>query len=168
MHYSKIREYDVANGPGVRTTLFVSGCTHGCEGCFNSALKEFNSGSLWTSKEEDNFVEYSKRRNIVGINILGGEPLQQDFNLKNLLIRLKEEVRKPIWLWTGYTWEEIIKDENKLEIVKLVDVLIDGRFELSKRNLMLQYKGSENQRVINVEESLKENTVILRSNVVCK
>lgn len=156
MNYAQIRKFDVTNGPGVRTTLFVSGCTHGCPGCFNKEQQDFNYGNRWTEKEEEAFIQYAKNPQIVGISILGGEPLQQfnDKALYSLLLRLRSEVRKPIWLWTGYTWEEIMKQTTMLKIITLVDVLIDGRYVETERDLMIKYRGSRNQRVIDVYESL--------------
>ena len=110
MNYAQIRKLDVTNGPGVRTTLFVSGCTHNCEGCFNKEQQDFNYGNEFTKETEDEFIECTKARQIKGVNILGGEPMQQimDNTLLNLLKRIKAETNKPIWLWSGYKYEEII------------------------------------------------------------
>ena len=145
MKYAKIRKLDVTNGPGVRTTLFVSGCTHNCEGCFNKEQQDFNYGNEFTKEIEDEFIELTKSRQIKGVNILGGEPMQQimDDYLLNLLKRIKAETNKPIWLWS-----------------KEVDILIDGKFELDKRDIMLKYRGSANQRVIDVKKSLEEGKII--------
>ena len=154
MNYYQIRKFDVANGPAVRTTLFVSGCVHNCKGCFNSALKEFSCGKLWTKETEELFMSYVKNERVEGVSILGGEPMAQtmDSSLLDLLKRIKTETNKSIWLWSGFTLEEILQDEKKKEILRLVDVLIDGRFILERRNLNLKYRGSENQRVIKVSE----------------
>lgn len=162
MKYAKIRKLDVTNGPGIRTTLFVSGCTHNCKDCFNKEQQDFNYGKEFTKEIEDEFIEYTKARQIKGVNILGGEPMQQvkDNTLLNLLKRIRIETNKPIWLWSGYTLEEILHDEKRLEILKEVDVLIDGRFEADKRDIMLKYRGSSNQRVIDVKRTLKEDRVI--------
>ena len=162
MKYAKIRKLDVTNGPGIRTTLFVSGCTHNCKDCFNKEQQDFNYGEEFTKEIEDEFIEYTKARQIKGVNILGGEPMQQvkDNTLLNLLKRIRIETNKPIWLWSGYTLEEILHDEKRLEILKEVDVLIDGRFEADKRDIMLKYRGSSNQRVIDVKRTLKEDRVI--------
>ncbi|GAB6169827.1 anaerobic ribonucleoside-triphosphate reductase activating protein [Clostridium carnis] len=162
MNYAKIRKFDVTNGPNVRTTLFVSGCTNNCEGCFNRELQDFNYGEKWSKEIEDNFISYVKNNNIHGVNILGGEPMDQvmDSDLVNLLTRIKNETKKTIWLWSGYVFEDIIRDERKREIVSLVDILIDGKFEIDKRNISLKYRGSENQRVIDVEKSIAEGKVI--------
>ncbi|GAA0814704.1 MULTISPECIES: anaerobic ribonucleoside-triphosphate reductase activating protein [Clostridium] len=162
MNYSKIRKFDVSNGPGIRTTLFVSGCTNNCEGCFNKDLQDFNYGDKWTKETEEEFIGYVKNPNVKGVNILGGEPMEQiqDKDLFNLLKRIKEETKKSIWLWSGYLYEDIIKNENRLSILSLVDVLIDGRFEIDKRNISLKYRGSSNQRVIDVLKSLEKNEVV--------
>lgn len=162
MNYAEIRKFDVTNGPNVRTTLFVSGCTNNCAGCFNEDLQCFSYGKLWDKETEDNFLSYVKNTNIQGVNILGGEPMEQtmDDSLVNLLKRIKTETDKPIWLWSGYVYEKIILDEKRKEILTLVDVLIDGRFEIKNRNISLKYRGSANQRVINVAESLKNNKVV--------
>lgn len=163
MNYAKIRALDVTNGPGIRTTLFVSGCTHNCQGCFNKEQQDFNYGSEFTKDTENEFIELTKNRQIKGVNILGGEPMQQvkDDTLLKLLRRIKEETNKPIWLWSGYTFEEIISNTERLELLKEVDVLIDGKFELNNRDIMLKYRGSSNQRVIDVKESLKCGEIVL-------
>lgn len=162
MNYSKIRKFDVSNGPGIRTTLFVSGCTNNCDGCFNKDLQDFNYGDKWTKETEEEFIGYVKNPNIKGVNILGGEPMDQiqDKDLINLLKRIKEETKKSIWLWSGYLYEDIIKNEERLAILSFVDVLIDGRFEIDKRNISLKYRGSSNQRIIDVLKSFEKNKVV--------
>lgn len=163
MRYEKIRKFDVSNAPGVRSTLFVTGCTHDCKGCFNKELQDFGAGELWTQEDEDNFVSYVKNDNVVGVNILGGEPMQQvmDDCLPNLLKRVKEETGKNIWLWSGYLLEQILEDEKRRKILEYVDVLVDGRFDIDKRNINLKYRGSENQRVIDVKKTLMSDSVVL-------
>ncbi len=162
MNYAKIRKFDVSNGPGVRTTLFVSGCTNNCEGCFNKDLQNFNYGDKWTKEIEDEFIRYVKNTNVNGVNILGGEPMDQikDKDLYNLLKRIKDETKKSIWLWSGYIYEDILRNEDKMAILSLVDVLVDGRFEINKRNISLKYRGSSNQRVIDVPKSIKSRNII--------
>ncbi len=162
MNYAKIRKFDVSNGPGIRATLFVSGCTNGCNGCFNKELQDFNYGNKWTKEVEDEFVNQVKNSNIVGVNILGGEPMDQikDESLLNLLKRIKEETEKSIWLWSGYIYEDIITCDKKSQILSYVDVLIDGRFEEDKRNISLKYRGSSNQRIIDIVKSKESNRVI--------
>lgn len=162
MNYAKIRKFDVSNGPGVRATLFVSGCTNNCEGCFNKDLQDFNYGELWTEEVENDFIKQVKNSNIVGVNILGGEPMDQikDEALSNLLKRIKEETNKSIWIWSGYLYEDIIANKERNKILSYADVLIDGRFELSKRDISLKYRGSSNQRIIDIVKSRKENKVV--------
>lgn len=163
MRYNKIRRYDVTNGPGVRTTIFVSGCTHNCEDCFNKELQDFEYGDIWSQKSEDEFIDYVSNPMVVGINVLGGEPLQQtmDDSLLDLLKRVKNEFpEKSIWLWTGDLFEEAIENEKKLAIIEQVDVIIDGQFQKDKRNIKLKYRGSENQRVIDVRESLEKDEIV--------
>ncbi|MBD7915696.1 anaerobic ribonucleoside-triphosphate reductase activating protein [Clostridium sp. Sa3CUN1] len=162
MNYAKIRKFDVSNGPGIRATLFVSGCTNGCNGCFNKELQDFNYGNKWTKEVEDEFVNQVKNSNIVGVNILGGEPMDQikDESLLKLLKRIKEETQKSIWLWSGYIYEDIITCDKKSQILSYVDVLIDGRFEEDKRNISLKYRGSSNQRIIDIVKSNENNRVI--------
>lgn len=162
MNYAKIRKFDVSNGPGVRTTLFVSGCTNNCEGCFNKDLQNFNYGDKWTKEIEDKFIEYVKNTNINGVNILGGEPMDQikDKDLYNLLKRIKDETKKSIWLWSGYLYEDILKNEDRMAMLSFVDVLVDGRFEINKRNISLKYRGSSNQRVIDIPKSIENRGIV--------
>ena len=163
MKYAQIRKFDVTNGPKVRTTLFVSGCTHNCPECFNKDQQSFQYGELWTEEVEEQFLSYVKNPNVHGVSILGGEPMQQlmDDSLLKLLTRIKEETNKEIWLWSGYTYDEIISNPRRKEILEQVDVLIDGPFKAEMKNLSLKYRGSENQRVIDVKKSLQENKVVL-------
>ena len=116
----------------------------------------------WKKYQEAEFVALSKSRQIKGVNILGGEPMQQimDDTLLNLLRRIKLETNKPIWLWSGYTFEEIINNPKRAEILKEVDVLIDGKFQADKRDIMLKYRGSSNQRVIDVKKSLEQGNIV--------
>lgn len=162
MNYAQLRKYDVTNGPGIRATLFVSGCTHKCPGCFNEEQQSFTYGNEWTKEIEDSFIEAASNPLVVGISILGGEPMQQlrDTCMIELLNRLKAQVQKPIWVWTGYTFEELLKNPEQKRLLSYIDVLIDGKFEMDKRDLMLKYRGSLNQRVIDVKESLWQNKII--------
>ena len=160
MYIAQIRAYDVANGPGIRSTLFVSGCTHNCKGCFNREAQNFKYGTLYDKNIEEQYILNCKNDRVVGVSILGGEPMEQGLELLNLLKRIKKEVRKPIWLWSGYTYEEIIADPIKKSILECVDVLIDGKFIEEQKDLMLLYRGSKNQRVINVKESLETGNII--------
>lgn len=161
MKYGSIKKLDVANGTGIRTTVFVSGCTHKCKGCFNEDSQSFNYGEEWTKEIEDMFIGYAQSDKVSAVSILGGEPMQQGEAMLNLVKRLREEVNKPIWMWSGYTYEQILENPLRAEILSYVDVLIDGRFELDKRDLKLKFRGSSNQRVIDVKSSLKTGEIQL-------
>lgn len=162
MYYAKIKRSDTANGPGVRVSLFVSGCTHNCKGCFNKEQQSFTYGNVFTKEEENKIIDLVKREGIRGINILGGEPMQQtmDSTLVNLLKRIKSETNKSIWLWSGYLYEDIIADKKRLEILQYVDVLVDGQFKEQLKDIRLKHRGSSNQRIIDVQQSLKNNVII--------
>lgn len=162
INYAEIKRYDVANSPYVGSTLFVSGCTNNCEGCFNTIAKDFNYGNQWTNDTEDLFIKHLQDEQVRNANILGGEPMQQDSDtILHLVKRIKGETNVDIWCWTGLLFEDLTKQKDKVEILKYIDVLIDGKFDKSKRDLKLRYRGSSNQRVIDVQKSLKENRVIL-------
>lgn len=161
MNFAQIRRHDVTNGPGVRTTLFVSGCTHNCPGCFNKEQQDFKYGDKWTEEKLEEFIKYASEERVVGISILGGEPMQQAYiDISKLLISLKKRVNKPVWLWTGYTFGQLLMDDLSKDLLQYIDVLIDGKFEEDKKDYNLKYRGSSNQRVIDVQESLKQNKVI--------
>jgi anaerobic ribonucleoside-triphosphate reductase activating protein len=162
MNYAEIKKFDAANGPGVRTALFVSGCKFNCEGCFNKEIQDFNYGELWTNEVEDQFIEHAKNPVIDGVSILGGEPMMQDSEtMLNLVKRLRTEVNKPIWVWTGYKIEVLLRQKDKVEILKEIDVLIDGQFIIKLKDLSLKYRGSSNQRVIDVKQTLKNKKITL-------
>lgn len=165
INYAKLRKYDANNFSGINSTLFVSGCYHNCEGCFNKEAQDFNYGKPFTKEVEDLFLSYIKDENVKGVNLLGGEPFQQDLNtIYNLVKRITKETGKPIYCWTGYRWSEIVQDEKKVEILKYITVLIDGRFEIDKRDLTLKHKGSWNQKEIDVQKSLVKGEIILYKN----
>lgn len=152
MHYAQIRKYDIANGEGIRTTLFVSGCKFNCPGCFNKEYQNFNYGNEWTKEVEDYFIELGKDENVSGYSILGGEPLIQDKDtMVNLLKRIKNETHKSIWMWTGFTLETLTQDQ--LEIINYVDVLVDGKFIEELKDLKLAWRGSSNQNIYKKCES---------------
>ncbi|MBO5095789.1 MAG: anaerobic ribonucleoside-triphosphate reductase activating protein [Bacilli bacterium] len=162
MNYVDIRRYDTSNWSGINSTLFVSGCHFHCPGCFNKEAQDFNYGKLFDKTAEDLFISYIKDPHVQGVNLLGGEIFHQDLDIiLNLVKRITEETKKPIYCWTGFIWEDLIQIPKAVEILKYIKVLIDGKFEEDKKNLMLKHKGSSNQREINVQESLKSNKVIL-------
>lgn len=171
MYYADIKKYDVANGPGVRISLFVSGCTHKCKGCFNEAAWDFKYGNEFTNKEEEEIIEYLKNDFISGITILGGEPFEyvNQKGILPLLKRVREEFpSKNIWVFSGYLFDKDIvgKMLNEFdvteELLSYIDVIVDGKFELENKNLRLKFRGSSNQRIIDVKESLKQNKTILK------
>ena len=170
MNYATIKFNDIANGLGVRTSLFVSGCTHFCKGCFNSEAWSFDYGKPFTKDVEDEIIASLKNGYVDGLSLLGGEPFEPR-NQKALLPflkRVKEEVpSKNIWCYTGYLFDSELlgesraKTEYTLEMLKLIDVLVDGKFIEELKDISLMFKGSSNQRIIDVKQSLKENKVIL-------
>lgn len=163
MHYAQMRKYDIANGIGIRSSLFVSGCTHQCPGCFNTDYREFDYGMPWTKEAEDTFLSYIKDDNVHGVTILGGEPMQQtnDQDLLNLLKRIKQETKETIWIYSGYTYEEILKEPKRRQILELCDVLVDGRFIESLKDLSLRFRGSSNQNIIDIQASLRSGKKVL-------
>ena len=163
MRYAQLRRYDISNGPNIRATLFVSGCTHNCKGCFNKDYQDFNYGKEWTSITETVFLHYVEDPKVKGVNILGGEPLQQtmDNSLADLLAKIKENTNKPIWLWTGYKLEDVINNTKVMNILQYVDVLIDGKFEEDKKDLNLMYRGSADQRIINLTKTFEKGEIVL-------
>ena len=163
MRITQIRKTDVANGTGIRVTIFVAGCTHRCAGCFNREYFSFEAGELVTEEMMDHIISLTQKDYIEGLSVLGGEPLQQVFDktLVTLLKRFKQEVGKSIWLYTGYTYEEAIQRQERLDILSYCDVLVDGKFEIAQKDLRLKFRGSRNQRIIDVQRSLNEQGVIL-------
>jgi anaerobic ribonucleoside-triphosphate reductase activating protein len=171
MNYGKINKADIANGSGVRVSLFVSGCRNHCKGCFNEATWDFNYGTPFTSKEEDEIIEALKPSYIDGLTILGGEPFEPE-NQERLAPFIKK-VRalypnKTIWMYSGYLFDkEMIPQNGKvhtpytMDILNNIDILVDGRFVCELLNLALKFRGSENQRIILVKESLSTGEVKL-------
>ncbi len=163
MHYAQIRKFDIANGPGIRTSLFVSGCTHQCMGCFNEDYKKFNYGQPWTADVKASFIEHVNAPMIKGVTILGGEPFDQmrDDDLLELVQSIKAQTNKSIWIYSGYTFEQLASDPKRFEVLKQCDVLVDGPFVQALKDLKLRFRGSSNQRIINVSESIKNMQPVL-------
>jgi len=161
MNYAQIRKYDVANGEGIRTTLFVSGCHFNCPGCFNKEYQDFSFGKEFTDDEMQKFIDLGKNPNISGFSFLGGEPLDQlnDDTLLRTVKAIKAQTDKTIWLWTGYVFENL--SEKQMEIVKHIDILVDGPFIEAQKDMRLLFRGSANQRIIDVQKSLQENKTVL-------
>ena len=152
MRYAKLTNYDVANGSGLRTTLFVQGCPHHCEGCFNPGTWDFNGGMEFTEDTEKEIMQMLNKPGIRGLSVLGGEPLAQGKELYEILKRIKNAMPKiDIWMWTGYVYEEL--NEVQKDIVSLVDVLVDGPFIEDKKDIRLKFRGSSNQRIIDIKNT---------------
>ena len=162
MNYSKMMKYDTSNWNGITTTIFFSGCTFRCPGCFNKETWDFNNGQPFDKEAEDLFISYAKNPHVTGICLLGGEVFQQDLDrILELVIRLEREAKKPIHVWSGYTYERLIQDEKKLLILQHIDVLVDGPFIFKKKDLTLKHRGSSNQRVIDVKETIRTGQIVL-------
>lgn len=170
MKYAALKKHDIANGPGVRVSLFVSGCTHHCPGCFNPETWDFQYGKTFDSDVINEILEALHPSYIRGFSLLGGEP----FEYKNQLgvLPLLKEIRhrfpdKDIWCYTGYDFErDILEDMAKkwsetYDMVSCIDILVDGEFIEAKKDLSLRFRGSSNQRIIQVPESLREDRIIL-------
>lgn len=154
MRYGQIRQYDIANGPGVRVSIFVTGCSHNCKNCFNEEYQDFSAGHEWTEETTDLLINYLKDENISGLTLLGGEPME---NLD--LIYVIKRIRKSpllkeinIWVYSGYTYEQIIEDPKKKELLDLCDVLVDGEYIEELKDLKLKFRGSSNQRIIDLNK----------------
>lgn len=170
MNYAAIKTHDIANGTGVRVSLFVSGCTHHCKGCFNAETWDFNYGSPFTKETEDEIISALSREYISGFSLLGGEPFEPDNQavLAPFLTRIKKAFpNKDIWCYSGYNFESDMLT-GKLgdvtiteEMLKNIDILVDGEFVEALKDPSLRFKGSSNQRIIDVQESLKSDSLVL-------
>ena len=167
MNYATIKNCDIANGPGVRVSLFVSGCTHRCPGCFNEVAWDFNYGEPFTEETIESILDMLRPSYIKGLTLLGGEPFepQNQADVVKLLRRIKAELpEKSIWAFSGYLFEKDMlsgRIGDVSEYLSYLDVLVDGPFVLAKKNLSLRFRGSENQRIIDVKASLAAGQTIL-------
>lgn len=169
MYYGMIKKSDVADGPGVRVSLFVSGCRHHCEGCFNAETWDFKYGDVYTAEVEDEILRAMEPSYISGFTFLGGEPMEPENRpfVFSLAKKLREKYpEKTIWLYSGYLYDtEMLEWAKTDEIVKnllpLIDVIVDGEFHIWEKNLGLKFRGSSNQRLIDVRKSLAEGKVVL-------
>ena len=169
MYYGEIKKCDIANGEGVRVSLFVSGCTHHCPGCFNADTWNFKYGSEYTDQTEKEILEALSPSYINGLTLLGGEPFEPENQktLVGLLRKVRESYpEKNIWCYTGYKFDEDVEEnmfenwpETK-ELMSYIDVVVDGKFEEDKKDLSLKFRGSKNQRIIDVQKSLKTHQII--------
>ena len=169
MNYGEIKNFDIANGEGVRVSLFVSGCTHHCKNCFNKDTWSFDYGEPFTGEVEDKIIAELAPSYINGLSLLGGEPFepQNQQGLIPLLRRVKTELPdKNIWCYTGYLFDKDLLGESRArceytdEMLSYIDVLVDGEFVQELYSITLQFRGSSNQRIIDVKKSLKEGRVV--------
>ena len=163
MHYGEIKNCDIANGIGVRVSLFVSGCTNHCEGCFQPETWDFNYGNDFTEETENRILEMLAPDYICGLTVLGGEPFEPEN--QRVLVDFLRKVRrkypeKSIWCFTGFTLE-MLETEGTEEMLSLIDVLVDGRFDKNKKNISLRFRGSENQRLIDLNLTRECGTLTL-------
>ena len=170
MNYAEIKNCDIANGPGVRVSLFVSGCTHHCPGCFNQVAWDFDYGKPFTQETIDSILAMLQPGYIKGLTLLGGEPFEPENQpaVVELLRQIKAKYpEKSIWAFSGYLFDRDILAgrlgpwEITREYLSYLDVLVDGPFVESRKNLSLRFRGSENQRIIDVPASLAENRIVL-------
>lgn len=171
MNYAQVFLCDIANGPGCRTSLFVSGCTHHCKDCFNEIAWDFDYGREFTKEVQDTLIKESKETFIEGFTFLGGEPMEvvNQKALRPFIERIRRELPdKDIWIYSGYTYEELMNPDNKRchsedtdAILSMTDVLVDGRFVLEKKDITLRFRGSSNQRVIDIPASRKCGNIVL-------
>ena len=161
MRYNKIRKMDISNGPGVRVSIFMQGCTFNCKNCFNPETHDFNGGKEFTDDTINRVLELCDNETIRGLSILGGEPMHPkniEGTTKLAKAFKKKYPNKDLWIWSGFLFDKNLKDK---EVVKYVDVLVDGQYIDELHNPTLKWKGSSNQRVIDVQKSLKSNNVVL-------
>lgn len=169
--YAQIRPMDIANGEGIRVSIFVTGCTHNCLGCFNADYQDFGFGSVWSTSTTAKLLQYLENPCISGLTLLGGEPMQNLW-----LTEVIKEVRasgvlaqpnlngltKNIWVYSGYTYEEIIAHRGRRELLQECDVLVDGLFIQELRDLRLKFRGSSNQRIIDIPLSLEKQQIVAK------
>lgn len=153
------------NGKGIRVSIFVSGCSHRCKDCFNRVTWDPEYGEPFTEKEEGEIFEYFRKygKTLAGLSLLGGDPTyyKNVEPLTEFLIRFKEAFPdKDIWMWSGYTWDQIVSDKKKFKLISLCDVVVEGKFILEEKDLNLKWRGSKNQRVVDVARSIKESAVV--------
>ena len=161
MKYNKIRKMDISNGPGVRVSIFMQGCSFHCKNCFNPETWDFKSGTEFTDETIDKIIDLANNDYIKGLSILGGEPMHPN-NIKGttkLAKKFKEIYPdKTIWVWSGFLFDRDLKDK---EVLNYIDVLVDGRYEDELHDFTLKWRGSSNQRVIDVKKTLKNNKIVL-------
>ena len=169
MHVANVKFYDIANGEGVRTSLFVSGCRHHCKNCFNAEAWDFTFGTPYTKKTEEEIIASLAPDYIAGLTVLGGEPFEPENQAEVLSLVTAVKSRYPhktVWVYSGFTYEELLSDsraatDTARALLQQIDVLVDGRFIESKINIRLKFRGSENQRIIDVKQSLESGKTVV-------
>ena len=168
MRYNKIREMDISDGEGVRVSLFVQGCEFHCKGCFNPETWNFEGGKEFTTETLNTLLELCDKEYIKGLSILGGEPMHP--NNREIVVDIMRAFKfkfpkKDIWMWTGYTLENLLSedDEDVKSMLIYLDYMVDGQFVDKKKNLNLKWAGSENQRWIDIQESMKQGHIITKN-----
>ena len=160
MRYNKIRKMDISNGPGVRVSIFLQGCHFHCKNCFNPETWDFEGGDEFTEKTVEEIMQLCSKSYIKGLSILGGEPMHPN-NIKATEMLAKEFKKrypeKNLWVWSGYTFEDYL---SKQDVIKYIDVIVDGQYKDEFHNPKLEWRGSENQRVIDVQKSIKNGEVV--------
>lgn len=158
MYYSQIRKMDISNGEGLGVSLFVSGCPFHCHNCFNKETWDYNYGKPWTEESKQEFLSLLKNPRIKRVSILGGEPMADDnfIFVHDLLLDIKVLYPdKKVWLYSGYTYEQLLENKRKKAVLDVVDYLVDGLYVHELRDMKLKYRGSSNQRIIDVQDSLE-------------
>lgn len=163
MRYGEIKKRDIANGPGVRVSLFVSGCRHRCPGCFNAEAWDFSYGAPFDSAAEEAVLSAAAPDYIAGLSLLGGEPFEPEN--RTGLLQLTERFRKRfleknIWCYTGFLFEDLIKEESARALLEQLDVLVDGKFIKEEKDISLLFRGSANQRILDVQQSLQSGEAV--------
>ncbi|MGO3874189.1 MAG: anaerobic ribonucleoside-triphosphate reductase activating protein [Lacticaseibacillus paracasei] len=168
-HIADYKPFNFVDGEGVRCSLYVSGCRFACPGCYNRVAQNFRYGKPYTQELEDQIMTDLSQSYVQGLTLLGGEPFLNTQVCIRLCKRIRQEFghEKDIWSWSGYTYDELIQDsDDKLELLKLIDILVDGRFLLAQKDLTLQFRGSANQRIIDVPATMAAGEVKLWKNLI--
>lgn len=162
MRYGQIRQYDIANGPGIRATVFVTGCSRRCVNCFNEEYQDFNAGSEWTAAETERLISYLQDDTNSGLTLLGGEPMENAEDLLALVQAVRRAVpEKSIWVYSGFLYEEILAQPARKALLGACDVLVDGPFVDALKDPGLYFRGSSNQRIIDVAKSREAGRAVL-------
>ena len=161
--YADYKPFQFVDGEGIRCSIYLSGCLFACKECFNESIQNFNAGQLYTKEIEDQIIQDLNNSYVQGLTILGGEPFLNTQVAKSLAKRVRDEFgsTKDIWVYSGYTYEQLLNgSEDKKELLRLCDVLVDGPFMIFLKDLSLRFRGSSNQRIIDIKHSSKDNVVL--------